>query len=140
DVQVAEREARVRQAVPEREQRRLALAVVPAVADVEALGVLHGAAGARPLGGGAGGNLRQGGRERDGQVPGRVVAAVQDAGDRGAVLLAGVPGLEHALDGGQPGHGDGRAGVEYHDRVRVGRGHRGDKVVLRRAQVDAGQV
>src|SRR6185437_4526233 len=105
DVQVAEREGRVGQAVPEREQRRQALAGVPAVADVDALGVLHSAAGARPLGGGAGGNLRQRGREADGQVPGRVVAAEQDVSDRGAVPLAGVPGLEHALHRGEPGHG-----------------------------------
>ena len=54
DVQVAEREGRVRQADTEREQWSLALGVVPAVADVDALGVLDVAAGAGPLGGGTG--------------------------------------------------------------------------------------
>src|SRR5581483_7546345 len=48
-LEVAERERRVRQAIPEREQRGQALAVIPAVAHVDSLGVLHVAAGARPL-------------------------------------------------------------------------------------------
>ena len=52
----------------------------------------------------------------------------------------GYQALQHALNGGEPGHGDRGAGVEDHDRVRVGRGHRGDQVVLGRAEVDAGQV
>ena len=50
--QVAERELRVGQAVAEREQRRLVVRVVVAVADVDALGVLHLAAVRRGTGSG----------------------------------------------------------------------------------------
>ena len=67
----------VGQAVAEREQRRQALGVVPAVADVDALGVLHRAVRAGPLRGRARRDLGQRGRERHRQVAGRVGVAEQ---------------------------------------------------------------
>src|SRR6202034_4698254 len=87
DLQVAEREAGVGEPVTERVQRGQALCVVPAVPDVDSLGVLHGPVLAGPLRRRGGRHLRQRRRERDGQVPGRVGLAEQQRGDGRAVLL-----------------------------------------------------
>ena len=141
DGQMAEPEGGVRQPVAEGEQRLGARGVVPPVADLRALGegdlgavtrVLRRALRPRALG------LVD--REGDGQLAGRVDVAEEQGRERGAVLLARVPGLHDRPDLTEPRHAHRAGRVEHHDRVRVDGGHGLDQRVRGRVDPDAVQV
>ena len=114
----------------EREQRLLAVAVVPAVPDEDALVVAGVAVGAGPALGAGDGALVGGGRERDRQPAARVGVAEHDRGHRLAELLPGMPCLEHRSHLVEPGHQHRAAGVEDHDGAGVGGRDGGDELVL----------
>ena len=138
--EMTERELGVGQPVAEREQWCELVGVIPAISDVEALGVEHLAADARELRRRRGRYLRQAGGERHRQVPARVHLAEQDVGQRRAVRLPRVPGVDYRCHVAQPRHRDRRAGIDHDHRVPIGRRHRGDQFVLCRRQIEAEPV
>ena len=131
DAQVPELELGVGQAVAEREQRDLVVRVVVAVADVDPLGVVGLAVYAGELARARRGDLREALREGDGQMTTRIGFAEQHRGQRGAVALARIPGVEHRADLTEPGHRDRRSRIDDDDGMRVGGGHGRDQLVLR---------
>src|SRR5256886_15141435 len=113
-------EAGVRQAEPEREQRRNAVRVVVPVPDEDALGVLRRTVDAGIARGSVRGLVGILLREGDRQFPGRVERAEQDVGHRVAVFLARVPGLQYRRHLAQPRNQYRPDGPGQHDRARVG--------------------
>ena len=105
--------------------------VVIAVANVDPLGILHLAIDARELGRAERGDLGQVFREGHWQVAGRVDLAEKHGRERGPVAFPRIPGVHHRGHLAQPGHDYRGAGIHDHHGVRVGRGHRGDQLVLR---------
>ena len=84
--------------MPERERGLLAARVVVAVADEQALVVAHGVVDAGEALRARERSLVVAARERRRQLGRRVDVAEQQRGDRVAVLLARIPGLEDAGD------------------------------------------
>src|SRR3954471_488590 len=96
DVRSGVAEGGVGKAVAEGEQRCLAARVVPAVPDAQTLVVVGDAVDARPAPPACDWCLSVAARERDRQPAGGVDVAKQHGGDGIAVLLTGVPRLDHA--------------------------------------------
>ena len=139
DRQRAVAERRVGEPVAEREQRRLAVGVVVAVADQDALVEDLLPRGrrrrvreqrARERRRRLPGTLRLARRPRLRQPPVRARVAEQQRGRRAPELVTGVPTLEHTLDLAEPRHQHRAARVEDDDRVRVRRRDRVDQPVL----------
>ncbi len=138
-------EARVAQAVAEREERLDGLRVVPAVADEEPLVVPDLAALAGELAGearrvrGGVGELSSGTCRaacRTGST-----SPKSDRGERGAGLGAAVPGLQHGRRLREPrGHVDGGAGDQDDDGARVRLDDARDELVLVRGQREVAAV
>jgi hypothetical protein len=131
---------RVGEAVAEAEQRHLALLVVPAVADQDALVVAGVAVGARPALGTGDRALVRRGREGDRQPAARVGVAEQDRGQRLAELLPGQPGLHYRPHLVEPGHQDRAAGVEHDHGAGVGGGDGDGQPVLVAREGERGPV
>ncbi len=118
----------------EGEQGRHPFAFEPLVSDGGALDVVvgvHGRARARGIGVDHGARqLRLGGGKGGRQVAGRIDGAAQHARDGGPAPRAGIPRLQHRIDGIQPGHEHRSARFQHDDGVRIGTGQGGDQRVL----------
>ena len=114
----------------EREQRLDPLRVVPAVTDVETLGVDGVPVDAGVLLGSLGRQVGLRLRERLRELAGGVDVSEEDRGDRVPVLDSRVPGLDdprHLVD---PRHQHRPASVEHDDGLRVRLRDRRDQLIL----------
>src|SRR6202167_4978824 len=101
--------------MPERKQWLLVMCREESVPDQDAFGVCRHAADSGVLLDGLDWSLARVGGESDGQPAARVVIAEQHAGERGAELLARVPGLQNSRSPIQPWHQDRTRRIEHDD-------------------------
>ncbi len=80
------------------------------------------------------------GREGHRQVARRIDLAGQHAGDGFTARGAGIPGFQHRADVVPPRHQHRAAGLQYHDGLAIGLGHRADQGVLVVGQAEVRRV
>ena len=108
-----------------------AAGVVPAVADQQALAVVDVAVVAGVLARWSAAGPWQSLRGKvTGSLPEGLTSPNSTVASAVPVCLAGVPGLEHGRDLVEPRHRHRAGGVQHDDGARVGRGDRGDQLVL----------
>ena len=75
-------------------------------------------------------HLVQATRPGERQASGRVGATGENPCRGGAALIARPPHLRHRLHLIEPGHGDGKTGIEHDDRIRIYGGDVADQLIL----------